>query len=179
MDSVTLAGTAILSALVVVFDYALKFSGLKIPFPWLPFLKFDLTGIPIMLSLLLYGLPSGIITSVTAFIAIFARSSNIVGSSMKFVAELSTALGAAVGLRLSRSRFRMKFLFFGVALRCVVMAVVCSIVLPLAYLIPSIIVIGWMPLLIVFNAVQGGISIVGGLLLYELLLRRFPQIRSL
>jgi len=31
-----LTGTAILAALVLVFDYTLKYSGRKIPFPWVP-----------------------------------------------------------------------------------------------------------------------------------------------
>ena len=59
-----LTGTAILAALVLVFDYTLKYSGLKIPFPWFPDLKFDFTGVPIALSLLMYGLPSATTTSV-------------------------------------------------------------------------------------------------------------------
>jgi riboflavin transporter FmnP len=48
----TLAGTAVLAALVVVFDYTLKYANLKIVFPWLIYLKFDFTGVPIVLSLL-------------------------------------------------------------------------------------------------------------------------------
>ena len=42
--------TAMLSALVVVLDYGLEFSDLRIPFPWLPILKFDFTGVPVALS---------------------------------------------------------------------------------------------------------------------------------
>ena len=93
-----LTGTAILAALVVVFDYTLKFSGLKIPFPWLPFLKFDFTGIPIILSLFLHGLSSGATTSVVAFLAIVARSGDLVAAGMKGLAEFSTVLGMSVGL---------------------------------------------------------------------------------
>ena len=76
-----------LAALVVVFDYTLKFSGLKIPFPWLPFLKFDFTGVPITLSLLLYGLSSGATTSILACLAILVRSGDLVGATMKAIAE--------------------------------------------------------------------------------------------
>ncbi len=96
--STKLTGTALLAALVVVLDYALKFSGLKIPFPWMPTLKFDFTGIPITLSLLMYGLPSALTTSLVAFIAIIARSGDMVGASMKFAAEFSTVLGLALGI---------------------------------------------------------------------------------
>jgi len=61
-----LTGTAILAALVIIFDYSLKFSGLKIPFPWMPFLKFDFTGVPIVVSFLLFGTSSSAITSTIA-----------------------------------------------------------------------------------------------------------------
>ena len=53
--TVVLTGTAIMAALVIVFDYTLKYSGLKIPFPWYPNLKFDFTGVPIVMSLFMYG----------------------------------------------------------------------------------------------------------------------------
>ncbi|MGQ9506844.1 MAG: hypothetical protein ACUVTB_03160 [Candidatus Bathycorpusculaceae bacterium] len=72
ITTTALAGTAILAALVVVFDYTLKYSGLKVPFPWLPILKFDFTGIPIVLSLLLFGLAPGAFTSAIAVLAILA-----------------------------------------------------------------------------------------------------------
>jgi len=49
-NTTTLAGTATLSALVVILDYALKYSNLKIPFPLLPYLRFDFTGIPVIIS---------------------------------------------------------------------------------------------------------------------------------
>jgi len=83
IDVKTLAGTAILAALVVVFDYTMKYSSLKIPFPWLPFLKFDFTGIPVVLSLLLFGLIPGTFTSIIASVAILTRSGQIVSASMK------------------------------------------------------------------------------------------------
>ena len=69
-----LTGTATLAAMVIVFDYTLKYSGLKIPFPWMPFLKFDFTGVPIVVALLLYGLPSATTTSLVASLGIIARS---------------------------------------------------------------------------------------------------------
>jgi hypothetical protein len=74
--TVELTGTAILAALVIIFDYSLKYSGLKIPFPWYPNLKFDFTGIPIALSLFLYGFSSSIFTSFVAGVGIVARSGN-------------------------------------------------------------------------------------------------------
>jgi len=77
--TVRLTGTAILAALAVVFDYALKFSGLKIPFPWMPFLKFDFTGVPIVTAFLMFDLTSGTITTIVAVLGIIARSGDLVG----------------------------------------------------------------------------------------------------
>ena len=103
-----LAGTAVLGALVVVFDYAMKYSALKIRFPWLPFLKFDFTGIPIVLSLILFGLMSSVTTSMVAFLAILASSGDVIGASMKGLAEFSTVLGMALGLALLRNVTRLR-----------------------------------------------------------------------
>ena len=100
LDTKTLGGTVVLGALVVVFDFTMKYSALKIRFPWLPFLKFDFTGIPIVLSFLLFGLMSGATTSTIALLAILGRSGDVIGSSMKGLAELSTILGMALGLAL-------------------------------------------------------------------------------
>ena len=106
LSTTTLASIAVLGALVVVFDYSLKFSGFKIPFPWLPFLKFDFTGIPIVLSAIIHGLGAGTITSAVAFLAILARSGDVVGASMKGLAEFSTVLGMSLVLiRLRGRRF--------------------------------------------------------------------------
>jgi len=105
----TLTGTAVLGALVVVFDYTIKFSGLKIPFiPPLQFLHFDFTGVPVVLSLLLFDLvPGGAVTSAVAFFAIFARSGSFVGPVSKALAEFSTILGVALGYKWIRSPVRL------------------------------------------------------------------------
>jgi len=167
-----ITGTAVLAALVVVFDYSLKFSGLKIPFPWLPMLKFDFTGVPIALSLLLYGLSAGATTSIVASIAIIARSGDVVGAVSKAIAEFSTVLGIAIGLRLP-SRWRMVLsIVVGVALRVVVMSATNLIVLPAYYGMPHNIVVGLMPMISVFNATQGTITVLLGFFLNEAYVRR-------
>ena len=176
INTTTLAGTATLAALVVVFDYTMKYSGLKIIFPLLPFLKFDFTGIPIVLSLLLFGLIPGTFTSIIASIAILARSGQVVSSSMKGVAEFSTILGMAVGLKLLR-RFRMVGSFaIGLTSRVMIMIFVDLaliyagvISLPTSYTdIPAVAAL----LVGAFNAVQGILSILGGYSIYEALKRR-------
>jgi riboflavin transporter FmnP len=173
-----LTGTALLAALVVVFDYTLKFSGLKIPFPWMPTMKFDFTGVPIALSLLMYGLPSAFTTSLVAFIAIVARSGDVVGASMKFAAEFSTALGLAIGMKLMRGPLKRlgKGLggSLGILLRVAVMSLANIIVLPIYYGIPESVAYGMLPLIAIFNVAQGVVTILLGVFLYEAVKKRFP-----
>jgi riboflavin transporter FmnP len=180
INTTTLAGTATLAALVVVFDYTMKYSGLKLPFPWFPFLKFDFTGIPIVLSLLLFGLIPGTFTSIIASVAILARSGQVVSSSMKGLAELSTILGMAVGLKLL-NRFRIVGSFtLGITSRALIMILVDLaliyvgvISLPASYAgIPIIVAL----LVGAFNAVQGVLSILGGYFIYEAVKRRVPSL---
>jgi riboflavin transporter FmnP len=176
-----LTGTALLAALVVVLDYALKFSGLKIPFPWMPTLKFDFTGVPIALSLLIYGLPSAMTTSLVAFVAIVARSGDVLGASMKFAAEFSTVLGLWLGLRLagrlSPTVAKGSGLAFGLVFRVAVTSVANMVVLPGFYGIPEAVAFGMLPLIAVFNVAAGAITILLGMFLDEAVRRRFPAPR--
>lgn len=180
IDTRTLSGTAILSALVVVFDYALKYSNLKIPFIYpLQFLRFDFTGIPIVLSLLLFDFAPGAITSGVALFAIFARSGNAVSASMKAIAEFSTVIGIALGLRLFKKPIRFvkaSSFALGIAIRCLIMFFWNLIVQPLYYGTPFMAVLLLSPLIGVFNVIQGSISILGGYFIYEAIKRRFPSL---
>lgn len=181
ISTTTLARTAVLGALVVVFDYTLKFSGFKIPFPWLPSLKFDFTGIPVVLSLLLIGLESSVITSSVAFLAILVRSGNIVGSSMKALAELSTVFGMFLGLESLRKMPHLKKPFsfiLGCTVRVLIMVPANLLVLPVYYGTPFPTVVLMSPLLAAFNLFHGLLSMFGGYLIYEALIRRVPSIAS-
>lgn len=177
-DAKTIAGTAILGALVIVFDYSMKFSHLKIPFPWLPYLKFDFTGIPIVLSLLLFGLTPGATTSAVAFLAILTRSGDLIGASMKALAEFSTILGIAFIHSLlikSEKLAKASSLILGVTLRITVMFCANLIILPIYHKIPQTVVIATSPLTAAFNAIQGTISILLGYLLYDIIVRRISS----
>jgi riboflavin transporter FmnP len=172
-----LMGTAILSALVIVFDYSLKFSGLKIPFPWMPFLKFDFTGIPIILCLFLFDISSSITVTLVAGLSIMARSGDLIGASMKVIAEGSTVLGLYLGTRIIKGSYKDSGLNFVLVLisiiaRVVDMSILNLIVLPNAYGMPFTVVVGMLPLLGVFNAIQGLISIFLGYFLFEAYKRR-------
>ena len=173
----TLAGTAVLGALVVIFDYTLKFSGFKIVFPWLPFLKFDFTGIPIVLCFLLYGLTPGATTSAVAFFAILLRGGDVIGSSMKALAEFSTILGMTLSLKLTKKSTNFNRLIstvLGLTLRVTTMLITNLIVLPNFYGIPFNEALLLSPLIGVFNLIQGFISMFAGYLIYEAIAKRAP-----
>ena len=174
------AGTAALSSLAVVFDYALKYSNLKIPFPWLPFLKFDFTGIPIVVSALLFGLIPGIFTSVVASVGILARSGDMIGSTSKGLAEFSTIIGMLMGLRIFR-RFRaVSSISIGLTSRVLIMTVVnLALVYTGLLLLPSVYgqaAYSWVLMVGTFNLAQGAISAVGGFVVFEAIKKRAPSL---
>ncbi len=173
-----LAGTAVLASLVIVFDYALKYSGLKIPFPWYPAIKFDFTGVPIVMSLLMYGFPSAITTSLVAGIGITARSGNILSASMKVVAELSMIIGLFFGeitLPEASKKNRILASGLGVASRVLIMSVVNIIVLPNVYHVPHEATVGLLPVIGAFNVIQGSLTTGLGFFLFGEIKKRLPQ----
>ena len=175
-----MTGTSILASLVIVFDYALKYSGLKIPFPWYPNLKFDFTGVPIVLSLLMYGPTSALVTSAVAGLGIFARSGNLLSAALKSVAELSTVVGLYLGWIVSKrtsiggSKLMGVSSVVGVASRIIIMTVANLYVLPNLYGVPLEATMGLLPFIAAFNAVQGALSIGLGLFLDRAVRRRLP-----
>ena len=175
-----IAITATMGALVVVFDYGLKFSGLKIPFPWLPFLKFDFSGIPIVLALHLCGLVSGGTTCVIAFLGILARTGDVIGASMKAVAEFSTILGMApFFVREGGRRGKILGSVSGIALRILMMSLMNLLILPTFYGFPFEAAVALLIPIAGFNAIQGGISIIGGWSLYQAVVWRMPSFADL
>jgi len=171
-----ISGTAVLSALVVVFDYSLKYSGLKIPFPWLPVLKFDFTGIPIVLSLFLYGLSSGLTASLVAFLGILLRSGDFIGSSMKALAEFSTILGIALLPKRSSKLRKTASFALGLILRVLITSLANLVVFPMFYRTPFTAALLLLPLIAVFNVAQGSISIFIGYFINEALKKRIPSL---
>jgi riboflavin transporter FmnP len=179
-NTTTLAGTATLSALVVILDYALKYSNLKIPFPLLPYLKFDFTGIPVVISALLFGLFPGILTSAVAFVAILTRSGDLIGSSMKGMAELSTILGMATGFKLFGRLRTTGSVSIGLASRVLIMTIVNLVFLYTGVLLlPSLYkdaLMTWVLIVGAFNLAQGAVSAVGGYLVFEMIRKRAPSL---
>jgi len=121
-------------------------------------LKFDFTGIPITLALLLYGLSSAATTSSVACLAIIARSGDVVGALMKAIAEFSTVLGMRLGLHVTGRYSRIVSVFVGVALRIAAMSITNLVVLPTYYGMPFSVAFNLLPMLGAFNAIQGALT---------------------
>ncbi len=172
--TVKLTGTAVLCALVYVFDWGLKSSGVRLPFIWMPIMRFDFTGIPIALSMFLYGIPATATTSIVALLIILMRG-DPVGASMKALAEFSTMLGFALVLRFNQVPKVMSFPI-GILLRVLVMIAANIAVLPVFYKTPLEVTILSIPLIAIFNSMQGFVSIFGGFAIYESLKRRMPSL---
>lgn len=168
-------GTAILAALVIVFDYTLKYSGLKIPFPWYPNLKFDFTGIPIALSLFLYGFTPSVMASLVAGVGIVARSGNVLSATMKVMAELSTVAGLHFGRKLGGQSSKYLAWASGLLSRVLVMTAVNLYVLPSFYGVPMEATVGLLPLIGVFNVIQGAVTVGLGYFLFEAIRSRLPR----
>ncbi len=94
LASKKLALASILGALAAASE-VIKGPPFDIPFPLLPgIISWDLTGIPMMISLLMNGPLGGVYTSIIGCSIIFLRG-NVPGGLFKLVAELATILAFA------------------------------------------------------------------------------------
>lgn len=136
-----------------------------IPFPLYPRISLDLTGIPMMISLLFYGPISGVYTSLIGCSIIFFRG-NVPGGIFKLVAELATLLGFVL---LKRSVVVRSIL--AVTLRVAVMTVTNYFLLQLFYKMPEPVVVGLLVPIALFNVIQALINIIPAYLIYLRILK--------
>ena len=102
-----------------------------------------------------------------------ARSGDPISATMKVAAELSTVMGLHLGDKLGKS----KYVSWGTGLasRILVMTLVNLYVLPNVYRIPMDVAIGLLPLIGVFNLIQGVITVGFGRFLFEAVQSRLPR----
>ncbi len=157
--------TALMSSLAAAFQVA----GLEIPFPLLPFLKYDPVGVPIILVSLIVGIKGGIVADLLTAVAIMFRG-DIVGAWMKFLAELTTFVPFTLAFRkLSESRIRyIGSTAIGVISRVMLMNVANIVVCPIVFKIPLSVALSWIPLISFFNATIALMYIPVSLYLYKL-----------
>jgi len=131
-----------------------------IPFPLYPQISLDLTGIPMMISLLSYGTIPGVYTSLIGCSIIFLRG-NVPGGIFKLVAELSTLLGFVL---LKRGIVVKSVL--AVTSRVVVMTMVNYLLLPFFYSMPESVTVSLLVPIALFNVIQAAINIIPAYLIY-------------
>lgn len=137
-----------------------------LPFPPYPKISWDITGIPMIIALLLYGPLCGIYTCLIGCSIIFFRG-NIPGGTFKLIAELATVVGYAI--------LRRNFIIDTVKatlLRVVVMTVANYYLLQFFYRMPSQVVTGLLLPVAVFNVTQALINIIPAYTVYARITRQ-------
>jgi riboflavin transporter FmnP len=131
-----------------------------IPFPIYPKISWDLTGIPIMISLLFYGPLCSVYTCLIGCSIIFLRG-NIPGGTFKLIAELATLLGFVLlrkGVVLNST--------VAIISRVVAMTIANYYLLQLFYKMPQTVVVGLLAPIALFNVTQALVNIVPSYLIY-------------
>ena len=153
------AAASLLGALAVLWEI-IPGPPFDIPFPLYPRISLDLTGIPMMISLMFYGTVPGVYTSLIGCSIIFLRG-NVPGGIFKLLAELATLLGFVL---LKKNIVTKSIL--AVTLRVAIMTVTNYFLLQLFYNMPEFDVVGLLVPIALFNMVQALINIIPGYLIY-------------
>jgi len=161
METREVAVASLLGALSAMFEIV-PGPPFDIPFPLLPNAKisWDLTGVPMMVSLLLFNPLCGVYTCIIGCSIIFLRG-NLFGGIFKLIAELSTIVGFAA--------FRRNIIVDtvkAVLSRVAVMTVANYCLLPLFYSTPEEVVVGILGPIAIFNVTQALINIIPAYMIY-------------
>jgi hypothetical protein len=132
-----------------------------IPFPLYNRVSWDLTGMPMMISLLFTGPIGAVYTCLIGCSFIFLRG-NVYGGIFKVIAELATILAFAA----IRKGFIPKSVA-SVASRILVMTAATYYLLPVFYGMPVSFVVGILPALAVMNGTQALINIIPAQIVYS------------
>lgn len=155
------AAASILGALAALWEI-IPGPPFDIPFPiYPPRISWDLTGIPMMISLMFYGHVSGVYTSLIGCSIIFLRG-NVPGGIFKLIAELATLLGFV----LLKKNIILKSIL-AVTSRVAVSTVANYFLLQLFYPIPEAVVVGYLVPIALFNVTQALLNIIPAYLIYS------------
>jgi riboflavin transporter FmnP len=144
IDSVSVAGIAVFSALATLLAALSQSLGLN--FPIVPYLQFDLGEVAIIMAFFIFGPLPAAASSFVEFVALMAFGQNVpVGPLLKLFALLSTVGGMWLGSRvasrlrtLTLARVVALCLLFGSLFRAIVMTVPNYYVVVVLYSLPGI-----------------------------------------
>lgn len=98
MDTRSIALCAIFSALAVM----LTMVNITIPFPLLPYLKFDFSEIPVTMAFFLIGPQYALLSTAIYWIVLTIRAGDILGPAMKGAAVASMIIGLWVASKVTK-----------------------------------------------------------------------------
>ncbi|UCE29754.1 MAG: hypothetical protein JSV85_03325 [Candidatus Bathyarchaeota archaeon] len=153
LGSKEIVAISLLGALAALLE-VIRGPPFDIRFPLYPNISWDFTGIPIMISLMLYGPLSAVYTCLIGCSIIFFRG-NVPGGTLKLIAELATLLGFA----LLRKGVVSKSIA-AIISRVGVMTIANYYLLQLFYEMKTPIVVGLLAPIALFNISQALINIV-------------------
>jgi riboflavin transporter FmnP len=197
-QSAAIAVTAIFSAMAV----AITLTRLTIPFPPLPYLKFDFSEVPVTVAMLLIGPVYGFLSSVIYWLVLTMRAGDLLGPAMKFAAVASMILGfwisSMIYRRVSFKKNATSMMILGFLVGSLTRAIVMSIFnyLVLLYIAPYYVdfigpilaslglpaestmdVVFWSLLLTaIYNIIHTAISVIPAYFLTRASLDRIPSI---
>ena len=160
LDTRKLALASMLGAISAVFEI-IPGPPFDIPFPLYNRVSWDLTGMPMMISLLFTGPIGAVYTCLIGCSFIFFRG-NFYGGIFKLVAELATILAFAAIQR----GFVPKSIA-AIGSRVLVMTLANYYLLPIFYGMPVSVVVGILPALVIMNGTQALINIIPAQIVYS------------
>jgi len=160
LDTRKLVLASILGALSAVFEI-IPGPPFDIPFPLYNRVSWDLTGMPMIISLLFTGPIGAVYTCLIGCSFIFLRG-NVYGGIFKLIAELATILAFAA----IRKGFIPKTIAT-VGSRVLVMTAANYYLLPIFYGMPASFVVSILPALAVMNGTQALINIIPAQIVYS------------
>ena len=165
MNSREIAAASVLGGLSALFE-VIPGPPFDIPFPLMPRISWDLTGIPMMMSLFFYGPVAAAYTSLVGVSIIFFRG-NVAGGVFKLVAELTTLIAYAA---IKRGFVASSIAAIGT--RVFAMTVVNYYLLQFFYGMPEPVVVGLLVPIAIFNVTQALINIIPAYLIFTRLKKK-------
>ena len=160
LDTRKLALASTLGALSAVFEI-IPGPPFDIPFPLYDRVSWDLTGMPMIISLLFTGPIGAVYTCLIGCSFIFLRG-NVYGGIFKLIAEIATILAFAA----IRKGFITKSIS-AIASRVFIMTLANYYLLPIFYEMPVSVVGGILPALAIMNGTQALINIIPAQIVYS------------
>ena len=123
MDTRSIALSAVFSALSVM----LTMINITIPFPLLPYLKFDFSEIPVTTAFFLVGPQYALLSTAIYWIVLTIRAGDILGPAMKMAGVASMIIGLWIGAKVTKGRELRSMVTTGMVIGIILRVITMSI----------------------------------------------------